>query len=117
MALRISLPEFGSVTSPVTNSASTPRIDAAWFVDFTRFGSTIDIDLSAIINADSFSIAPPSVSVWASGDPASVAGATLLASLSPAATGGLYTGRSTVATVANPGAPQYVLVTSAQGSG
>jgi hypothetical protein len=114
----LSIPEFGPVASPITNASTTPTIDAAWFVDFDELGPLLDISVSLIAKADTFTIAPPQVSLWASTSPTSLDGATELAALDIAYTAGEFVAETmTVAGMTNPGGKRYVLLVSQQGSG
>lgn len=118
MALHFSLAEFGGpLSAPLTNNLASPRIDAGWYVDFSQFGAEIDIDLSAIASADTFGVTAPSLSLWASQDPASVAQATLLATVSVPPTSGAFVGQDAFVTVNNPSGKGHLLLTSMQGTG
>ncbi len=120
MALRLSIPEFGGpIVAPIVNSdvSGTPRIDAGWFVDFDTLPGSVDLEFTAIVKADTFAIAPAKLQLWASKDPASIAGATLLAELDLPATTPSFTGEALQGTFPNPGGKKHLLLTSSQGVG
>lgn len=115
----ITLNQFGTSASPITNSDGfAVRIDAEWFVDLSEFGTELETDLSVIAKIGASPL-PGSVSLWASdtqGD-TSLTG-TLLASVSPpnTGTGGNFVGFSTEQRVLNPGGSKYITIISHAGA-
>lgn len=111
----MTLKEFGQTPASVPDSA--PTIVAAWLTDFGDFGANVEIDLSVVAKADTFTIVQPVIGLYVGPSPTSLVGATLLMTLTISPTTGNYVGSKVSAALANPGGRQYVLVAGTQGSG
>src|SRR5579863_4037032 len=127
-ATEITWTAFPSVGSAITNTtASVPTTNAAFYVDFSQFGSNIDIYMSCIGKIGAAAYAG-GVSAWASTNsstdnpcpsPYSGLSDTMLALIEfpLAGTSSNYVGKDTIVTnIDNPGGKQYVLITSFAGA-
>lgn len=109
------LKSFGNTATVVT--LNTPTVDAEWFIDFTKFGAFVNVELSALAQ-----IIPVTTSakleLWASSSQGNNFGAgTKLCELDVpvGGTGGAFVGYAVAAQFANPGGQKFVALVSTAG--
>lgn len=111
----IDIDAFGTT---VSNSGLLVQLDGEWFVDFDELGASLDVEVSAVVNAPANSTTPARVALWASPSQGNTGGSGVkLAEVTMplAGTGGLDVGYVISAKVANPTGKKYLALISTPG--